>query len=128
MCQPFSSYKRKAVYVFNKNQTIKACGGVEILLHALLSSALDRSELSPSRFGRLTQVSPYPFNRELLGPYSRSGPFRENKIFFILPGIEPRFLCRQFYIHVTIRFREVFESEYYCFYSCVEENSSLFWI
>jgi hypothetical protein len=61
LCQPFSSYKGIAVYVLNKNEIIKACGGVEVLRP---TAGLDISE--------------------------------KTKISFILPGIEPRFLCRQF--------------------------------
>jgi hypothetical protein len=108
LCQPFSSYNGKAAHVLNKNQTITACGGVEVLLHALLSSALDRGEWSPSRFGRLTLgKSPRThWIENCLGP-TAGLDLPEKATIFILPGIEPRFLCRQFHIQVAIRFRNV---------------------
>jgi hypothetical protein len=70
---------------------MKAYWGVEMWLHASLTSALDGGELSPSRPGLFTprERSPwYPLNRSLGGPRSRSGRGGEEKHFQPLPGLE----------------------------------------
>jgi len=50
---------------------MKTYGGVEIQLHAFLTSALDEGECSVSRPSPFTPR--YPLDRRLCGPQSRSG-------------------------------------------------------
>jgi hypothetical protein len=63
--------------------------GMEVLLHAFLTSALDGGEWSASRLGYLTPTERVPYNQELGGPHSRSGKGGEKKNSQPLPGLEP---------------------------------------
>jgi hypothetical protein len=55
---------------------MKTYGGVEVYIHAFLSSAIDGGELSASRPGRFTPEEipppPYSLDRRLGGPQSHS--------------------------------------------------------
>lgn len=59
---------------------MKACRGVEVKFHAVLTLALDQGERSASRTNRFTlqEKRPrYPLNRRLAVPHSRFGRFGE---------------------------------------------------
>jgi hypothetical protein len=68
---------------------MKTYGGVDVLIHIFLTSALVGGEWSASRPCRFTPgKSPrYPFYRRLGGPQSRSRRYGEVKM-FTLPGLE----------------------------------------
>jgi hypothetical protein len=66
---------------------MKTYWGVEVQLHAFLTSALDGGEWSVSR---PQGKSPwYPLDRRLGGPQGRSGRGGEEKNSQLPPGIEP---------------------------------------
>jgi hypothetical protein len=57
---------------------MKAYGGVDIWIYIFLTSALAGDEWSASRPGRFNP--PYPLDKRLGGPQSRSGKREEEKI------------------------------------------------
>jgi hypothetical protein len=62
---------------------MKAYGGVHVLIHIFLTSALVGGEMLASRPGRFTprrNIPPYPFDRRLGGPQSQSGRLGEENI------------------------------------------------
>jgi hypothetical protein len=70
---------------------MKTYGGVEVQLHAFLTSALDGGEWLASRPGRYIPVVTdpvYPLGRRLGGPQRRSGRSGEEKHFLLLLRIE----------------------------------------
>jgi hypothetical protein len=70
---------------------MKTYWGVEVQLHAFLTSALDGGEWSASRPGRFTPQGMNPWyllDRMLGGPQSRSGCGGEEKNSQTPPGIE----------------------------------------
>jgi hypothetical protein len=73
------------------HHAMKEYWGVELYLHAFLTSALGGSEWSASRPSRFTPgKSPwYPSDRRLGGPQNRSGGGGEEKNLQPLPGLEP---------------------------------------
>jgi len=70
---------------------MKTCRGVEVYLHAFLTSMLDGGDWSASPTGRLTpgEIS---FSTHLIGSWLglRAGPGSEEKISLSLSGIERR--------------------------------------
>jgi hypothetical protein len=91
---PHWSVKVKIKSYLTKYHAMKAYEGMEIELHAFLTSALEGGEWSASRRGRFTprgNTSRYPMDRRLGGPQSRSERSGEEKGKSLsLPGIEPR--------------------------------------
>jgi hypothetical protein len=69
---------------------MKAYWGVEVYLHAFLTSALDGGGWSGSRPGSFTQSPWYPLDRRLGKPQSCSGRGDEEKNSQPPPGIEPQ--------------------------------------
>jgi hypothetical protein len=70
---------------------MKTYGGVEVWLHALLPSTLDRGEWSTSRLGRFTPKERAPgthWTGVYVGP--RAGVIAVTRKSLPLPGIEPR--------------------------------------
>jgi hypothetical protein len=70
-------------------------GGIRRIAPFILNQALDRNEWLSSRPGRFIpgdRVPPYPLNRRLGGPQSRSARFGEVKNVLSFLGIEPRYL------------------------------------
>jgi hypothetical protein len=70
---------------------MKKYWGMEVYLHAFLTSALDGGQWSASRPSRFTprEGAPrYPLDRRLGGPQSRSGHGGEEKNSQSPPGIE----------------------------------------
>jgi hypothetical protein len=92
-----------------KTKPLRRMWGSRGIAPRTLSSALGRGELSPSRFGLLTPgKSPRThLIGNCLGPTAGLDLPDKANISLILPRIEPRFLCRQFHVQVTIRFRDV---------------------
>lgn len=80
---------------------MEAQEGVDIYLHAFISSALDRGERRTSRSGRPSRR--YTLNRRLGVSQSRTGTFEEEKnVLLPLSGFELLFLCLPACILVTI--------------------------
>jgi hypothetical protein len=76
---------------------LRACGGVEVLLQSLLSSALDGSWM-PNTTPRLLYSRgssfQYLLSMRLGRHHIQSGHLEEDKNFLPLPGVEPRFVGR----------------------------------
>jgi hypothetical protein len=71
MCLNYIKYKVKLPLCLTKHYTMKAYGGVDVLIHVFLTSVLAGGEWSASRPYRFTPE--YPLDRRLGGPQSRSG-------------------------------------------------------
>jgi hypothetical protein len=83
----------KVAPVLTKQHAMKTYGGVEVELHAFLTSALDVGKWVASRPGRFTpgETAPlYPLDKRLGGPQSRSGRGSEEKEVLPLPRIKSR--------------------------------------
>jgi hypothetical protein len=67
---------------------------VEVQLHSLITSALDKDEWSVSHHGRFNPVKRpwYPLKRRLDKPQSWSGHFTEEIHILLLPGFKPRII------------------------------------
>jgi hypothetical protein len=65
---------------------MEAYGGVHVVIHIFLTSALDGGEWSASLPGRFTpgKEPRYPLDRRLGGPQSRSGRRGEETIFHLI--------------------------------------------
>ena len=84
----YTAYKRKTKVVSAHGMTVYE--RVELHLHSFLTKAIDRGGSSVSRPGHLNLRKTVLGSTELEVGWiqSRSGPFRENKVFF-LQGFEP---------------------------------------